>query len=110
MNAEIEKLLGYINMDSVDKAGFSISSIILISSIIFEAKILNNSILALYSLSSLFFFSGNWANITKEAGIFQGHRYHREFFKISIVGGLFYLIFIVLLILAIFYNYKLTFT
>ncbi len=105
----ISELLNKINLDKFYQAGTILSFVVFIISLTFEIKLLNNVIVALYSLSMMFFFVGYWVNIKTSTSTFHGsnhsHTNKDEYYKLNKLGIAFYVIAIIVFLLAIYQTY-----
>ena len=102
-------LLDKIKLDKFYQVGTILSFLIFLTTLTFEIKILNNSIVSLYSLSFLLFFMGYWINIKTSSSVFHGstHSYDSksEYYKLNKIGLIFYIISGVILLRAFYKTY-----
>src|SRR3989344_1648602 len=102
-------LLSKINLDKFYQAGTILSFLILITALTFDIKILNNVIIALYSLAFIIFFIGYWVNIKTSTSVFHSsnhsHDSKSEYYKLNKLGITFYIVSIIILLLAFYQTY-----
>ena len=98
-------LLDKIKLDKFYQGGVILSFLIFLTTLTFEVRFLNNSIIALYSLSFLLFFMGFWINIKTSSSTFHGtahsHDSKTEYYKLNKIGLVFYLLSAFILFLAV---------
>lgn len=102
-------LLEKIKLDKFYQVGSIFSFLIFVTSLTIEIKFLNNVIISLYSLFFLLFFIGYWINIKTSSSTYHGlthsHDSKVEYYKLNKLGLTFYIISVIILLLAIYKTY-----
>ncbi len=97
-------LLDKIKLDKFYQAGAIFSFIALLLTLTIEVKLLDNLIVALFSLSLFFFFIGYWASIRIQHS-FQDWDKKSEYYKITKTAKTSYIISLIFFLLSIYQTY-----